>query len=89
MAPWDWVTEPYFSVGMGYIYKETTMEEAQRLVNFKIFQPLYRPFGSRFIESRLMSNLSHGEFRGLFLRLDFGTDPARTNRWFAYKTIFS
>ena len=45
MAPWDWVTEPYFSVGMGYIYKETTMEEAQRLVNFKIFQPLYRPFG--------------------------------------------
>ena len=45
VAPWAWVTEPYFSVGMGYIYKETIIEDAQKSVNFKIFQPFYRPLG--------------------------------------------
>ena len=43
VAPWAIVNEPYFAVGMGYIYKETTMKEAQQSVNFKVFQPLSRP----------------------------------------------
>ncbi|EKE15488.1 MAG: hypothetical protein ACD_11C00158G0002 [uncultured bacterium] len=45
VAPWAMVTEPYFEVGMGYVYKETTMEEAQQSVNFKVFKPFYRPSG--------------------------------------------
>lgn len=81
MAPWDWVTEPYFSVGMGYIYKETTIEEAQKLVNFKVFQPLYRPSAMPIyrvainVEPKSMANSEIYFFTPIFPGTEPGTEP--------------
>lgn len=81
MAPWDWVTEPYFSVGMGYIYKETTIEDAQKSVNFKVFQPLYRPSAKPIyrvainVEPKSMANSEVYFFTPRFPGTEPGAEP--------------